>query len=378
MVGLTQTDSPLHKLLAGISGEGAQVAEDALVQGMAMGKNPRAVAPLLRQALGTTLTRALRITRTETLRAYREATRQSYQANGDVLEGWIWHAALDTRTCAACWTMHGTIHKLDEILDDHPNGRCAMQPLTKTWADIGEAIGVDLTGIEETRVTPELGVDVFVRLAAEEQIKILGPAKFAAWENGEFDLQDLIGRRQDPIWGGMRYEKSLKEILGAEVAKRWYVLPRAQDYEAMRDQLVSHWTEGSKRPLSVVMKMALQREFGLEGTVYNPNNYAFREGLVHRYQKIVRKMYEETQADLLRRNIKEIQLYRGLKEEVFRRGVIESYTSDQDTAIKFDGFVVLSEKVNASRVFMFYDGPGWKNGSFGQQWEYLVLFEEPT
>jgi|GEM_PF-859656 len=124
LLGMTQADSPLHRLLLSISGNGAQAAEDALVQGMLLGKNPRQVAREMRRALGVTLSRALTIARTETLRAHREATRASYQANNDIVTGWIWHSATDERTCAACWAMHGTEHKVDEILDDHPNGRC--------------------------------------------------------------------------------------------------------------------------------------------------------------------------------------------------------------------------------------------------------------
>jgi SPP1 gp7 family putative phage head morphogenesis protein len=212
LLGMTQADSPLHRLLMSISADGAQTAADALVRGMLLGQNPREVARDLRGALGSTLSRALTIARTETLRAHREATRASYQANSDIVKGWVWHSALDTRTCAACWTMHGTEHRLDEVLDDHPNGRCAMIPKTATWGEIGAEYGIDLSGIPDTNPEIESGISLFEKLPIEQQIVILGPAKYAAWKDGKFTLSDLVGRKRSREWGTMRYEKSLNEL----------------------------------------------------------------------------------------------------------------------------------------------------------------------
>lgn len=219
MLGFTRVGSPLHHLLRDIAGEGAKAAEDALVQGMLLGQNPREVAREMRRALGTTLIQALTIARTETLRAHREATRASYQANSDIVKGWIWHSAADERTCAACWAMHGTEHRLDEILDDHPNGRCAMIPKTRTWAEIGKQYGIDLSGVPDTNPEIEPGVLLFDKLPAEKQIKILGPAKWAAWKDGRFVLSDIVGRARSKEWGTHRFEKSLVQLLGEEKAK---------------------------------------------------------------------------------------------------------------------------------------------------------------
>jgi SPP1 gp7 family putative phage head morphogenesis protein len=213
LLGMLQADSPLHELLMDISASGAQAAEAALIRGMLLGQNPREVARELRNVLGTTLSRALTIARTETLRAHREATRASYQANSDIVSGWIWHAALDLRTCISCWVMHGTEHSVNEILDDHPNGRCAMIPKTATWAEIGDMYGIDLSGIPDTNPVIEAGVSLFEQLSESEQIAILGLEKYNAWQDGQFDLLDIVGRRWSRKWGTMRYEKSLNELL---------------------------------------------------------------------------------------------------------------------------------------------------------------------
>lgn len=218
LLGMTQPDSPLHRLLLSISQEGAQAAEDALVQGMLLGQNPREVARKMRQVLGTTLSRALTIARTETLRAHREATRASYQANSDIVAGWVWHSALDTRTCAACWAMHGTVHRIDEVLDDHPNGRCAMVPKTKTWSEIGQMYGVDLSDVPETSISFPTGAEIFEGLTSEEQIQILGMGKWQAWKEGKITLDSnqetgIVGRKRSKVWGSHRYERSLRELL---------------------------------------------------------------------------------------------------------------------------------------------------------------------
>lgn len=219
LVGMIQADSPLHRLLLSIAEDGAQAAEDALVQGMLLGQNPREVAREMRKVLGTTLSRALTISRTETLLAHREATRVSYQANSDIVKGWVWQSAADERTCAACWAMHGTEHRLDEILDDHPNGRCGMVPISKSWEEIGKQYGIDLSDVPDTNPEIEPGVLLFEKLPVEKQIKILGPAKYAAWKDGQFALSDVVGRARSREWGTHRYEKTLVELLGEKKAR---------------------------------------------------------------------------------------------------------------------------------------------------------------
>lgn len=124
LVGFASDGSPLRDLFGEISGSVADGVADTFVSSIAAGYNPRVTARLLRQAFGVGLRRALTIARTETIRAYTEATHRNYLANRDVVEAWVWCSALDSRTCPACWAMHGSIHPLDERLFDHPNGRC--------------------------------------------------------------------------------------------------------------------------------------------------------------------------------------------------------------------------------------------------------------
>ena len=214
LIGFLEDGSPLRELLEELGPSASKAVGQELVSGVGLGLSPREVASRVRKEFGGDLVRALRVARTETMRAYRETTRRSYEANGDIVGKWVWHAGLDNRTCAACWAMHGTVHPITERLDDHPNGRCAMVPLTKSWKEIGEQYGVDLSDVPETRIEIERGTELFGRLSPEDQVKILGPAKFAAYQNGEISLMDLVGRAQSRKWGSHRFEKSLKAVLG--------------------------------------------------------------------------------------------------------------------------------------------------------------------
>ncbi|HOV07051.1 MAG TPA: hypothetical protein PLV27_07320 [Anaerolineaceae bacterium] len=74
----------------------------------------------------------------------------------------------------------------------------------------GEVLGFDLD--EAEGIKPATGAEAFATLSNTEQLRILGPAKYAAWKEGKFRLGDLIGRKYDVQWGWTRYEKSMLEM----------------------------------------------------------------------------------------------------------------------------------------------------------------------
>jgi SPP1 gp7 family putative phage head morphogenesis protein len=169
-----------------------------LIRGVAAGSNPKATARRMVQRVegrfNGGLNRALVISRTETLDAHRAAAAVGQQQHADVLRGWEWLAALDERTCPSCWSQHGTIHPLDEPgPNDHQQGRCARNPLTQSWADLGFDIP------EPPSVTPD-AEQLFNDLTPEQQRQILGPARHTAWSEGRFDMSDWSARRETPGW----------------------------------------------------------------------------------------------------------------------------------------------------------------------------------
>jgi hypothetical protein len=196
MLGFLKPDGVLFKRLEGLAGFHAQKVADGLLEGIGLGYNPRKVAGMIQDLMGGGLTDALRMARTSNLYAYREATRANYIANDDVVKGWIWWAELDSDVCMSCVAMHGTIHPLDETLDDHHNGRCAMLPyLGDNPAD-------------------KTGEDWFNAQSEATQREMMGNDKFDAWKEGKFEFGNLSSTHTDDVYGEMRGETPLKDLIG--------------------------------------------------------------------------------------------------------------------------------------------------------------------
>jgi len=200
LLGFLSPDGPLYERLKLLAPATTQGVADAISEGVGLGHNPRKIADAVQNEFGKGLTSALRTVRTVQLWSYREANRATYIANSDILEGWIWHAAIgDPRTCMSCIVQHGTLHPLDENLNDHYNGRCAMIPKVK---------GID------SPVT-ESGIEMFEKLPEAQQRALMGVGKYEAWRAGRFQLPALSGEQRDDVYGKMRIEQSLKALIPA-------------------------------------------------------------------------------------------------------------------------------------------------------------------
>jgi hypothetical protein len=199
-VGMTAADSPLRAALVNRLGETvAQQMADALVTGIALGRNPRVIA---RQAMGAGLNYSLTTARTAQLYAYREASRASYQANRDIVSGWRWMATLGPRTCASCLAMHGTLHSVDEVLNDHHAGRCVAVAVVPLAARLG---------LPE----PDLGdAEAYLRSQPERvQREQMGAGIWEEWRSGRVQLRDLTTTYDDRVYGTMRRAPTLEQVL---------------------------------------------------------------------------------------------------------------------------------------------------------------------
>ncbi len=203
LLGFLSPDGELFKKLDKLPGYIAQQVADAIVEGVGLGKNPKAIAKAITKAFGMTLTDSLRMMRTVQLWSYREANRASYLANGDVVKGWIWYA--DTAgACPACLAMHGTEHPNTETLNDHHNGRCTMLPLV-----IGAKNDIPS------------GESIFSQLTEAEQKQRLGADKWQAWKDGAFSFGELATAHTDAVYGEMTGTTPLWQLLGAESPGRY-------------------------------------------------------------------------------------------------------------------------------------------------------------
>lgn len=161
MVGVARDGSPLGDLLASSYPAIRDVMTRELIRSVALGRNPRVTAALVRKATGMGLDRALTIARTEQMRVYREASRESYQAAG--CQFWQRISGLGENSCIACIVLDGEILPVSEPLDDHPNGLCfvpgtvaAGPPVSVATSRkyVGEVVSVGTASGNLVTVTP--------------------------------------------------------------------------------------------------------------------------------------------------------------------------------------------------------------------------------
>ena len=176
MAGLLADGSPLRSLLlnAAKQAECADRMTSALLEGTALGWNPRKTARAMGDGLAGGMDQALTVARSEQLRVYREANRQAMAASGLVAE-YMRLVTKDTRTCMACMVRDGERIAVERPLDEHPNGRCAQVPV--------------VVGFEPPQW--QSASDWFMTRSAEQQRAMMGTARWEAWRRGEFELSDL-------------------------------------------------------------------------------------------------------------------------------------------------------------------------------------------
>lgn len=196
MIGYAGDGTPLSKLLSQSYPETIAALTDTLISSTAKGVNPRDTARLMADAMAGNLTRALTIARTEQLRAYRQANREQMQASG-VVNGYVRRCALNDRTCMACIALDGTVYATDELMEVHPNDRCFMQPL--------------VAGLDPVQTTS--GAEWFQAQPEATQQSMMGPEKYAAWQDGQFQLEQLAKTSVDPVWGPTVRVASLSSLV---------------------------------------------------------------------------------------------------------------------------------------------------------------------
>ena len=206
MIGFAADGTPLAALMAAASVAGITATREALIRGIALGYGTARVAREVRDTLAIPLLRATTISRTEMHRAYREGVRQSMAANADLLEGWVWRAARDGRTCSACWAMDGTLHPASEVMAEHPNGRCAQVPRAKTYAEI-----LGDPSLPDNRVPLVTGEDRFAALSYARQREILGPGHHDLYRAG-LSLAAMVERLPNATWGPTMVLRPLSDL----------------------------------------------------------------------------------------------------------------------------------------------------------------------
>ena len=209
-VGFSADGTPLAELFAAMGEQAAANAGTVLTQAAVLGWGTAKIArEFQRVTTGMARHRSETIARTEMHRVYRAASRDTYYANADVVQGWMWRAHIDSRTCPACIVMDGTMHPVEDTLDGHPRCRCAMIPVTIPLP------GMDATAVRDARK----GAEWLKAQDAGTQDRILGPTKGDLLRRGQIDTQDLVRRVDDPTWGTTRREATIAEARASAAAR---------------------------------------------------------------------------------------------------------------------------------------------------------------
>lgn len=192
LISQWQLGSPISKHFDNITTDGASQVRTIIEDGIVRGISPRNYKTQIAQALDVPTWRGATIARTESMRAYRGAGSQVILANREYLDGWIWHASLSPRTCAACLAMHGTLHRVDEMLDSHVNCRCSQSPL--------------VTGDDRIFAS---GEEWLRAQSADVQRAALGKRGAQMFADGR-PLVDWVHTQPDPVWGMQRRARTPK------------------------------------------------------------------------------------------------------------------------------------------------------------------------
>lgn len=200
-------------------GEGSDRVAQIALRGIVSGRGPLAIARDVRQAVeGFAPWQANSLMRSLQLTAFRDAQAVVQAANADLITGVIRVAALDGRTCFACWALHGTRLEVGERVVDHRQGRC-----TSVVEVLGQTVGV-MTGPEvlDQMLSAERAGTLNERQTfVLNQMRELHGASMRAIEAGAADLRDFVKRDVDPVFGEVVTEASLRGVLG-DAAKDYY------------------------------------------------------------------------------------------------------------------------------------------------------------
>lgn len=208
LIGYVDSDA-MRQNFARFGENAAQDFADLMTSLTAQGKGSRFIARAMAGWTNVPLAWADNMARTTQNTSYRGANHAAMKANERLLDGWMWRAALDVRVCMSCISQHGTVHSVDETLNDHHRGRCAPVPVVRgsTWAQ---------------RV--ETGEAWYGRLPEGTQRRVAGDLLYTALREGDAGWSDLSKPYSDDVFGEMLRAASVRELV--ENPQRYIALRR--------------------------------------------------------------------------------------------------------------------------------------------------------
>lgn len=195
MAGMLGDGTPLNRLISRDYPLAIEGINQALINGVTLGKGYKQVADDMVMASRMAFERSVLIARTEINRAYRLSNTEQYRQSG-VVTGFK-RLVYKPTACFACLMMDGEVIPVSQELYDHPRGKCSAVPIT----------------IGGNTAQWETGEEWFKELSPAEQRQIMGNANFEAWKYGQItDLRDFVYMKPNEIWGPAPAIKNLNEM----------------------------------------------------------------------------------------------------------------------------------------------------------------------
>ena len=198
IAALARAGQPLNTILARNYPVTVSAITDQLLTGVAAGYNPRKIAnKIVKNGLSQGLNHILLVARDQANRAYREASRQQYEQSGLVTSYIRIAAKQPGRTCLACLALDGTEYATNDLMEVHPQDRCAMIPVVRRYP----------------KPTFPAGEVYFTSLDVNTQRDWMGEARYELWKAGQFKFKDMAKIINNDVWGPSAQVKPIKELV---------------------------------------------------------------------------------------------------------------------------------------------------------------------
>lgn len=196
IAALARADNPLALLLSNAYPETAKAITDALLSGLALGKNPRITARMMvNDGLATSLNHALLLNRDQSIRASRLAALQQYQTSGLVVA--YKRICAKRNSCIACLLTDGQFYPLTQPFHAHCQCRCGCIPILKN---------------NHREITWQTGKTWLEAQSSQEQREILGTQRYTLWKTGHVRLEDFVSIKHSEVWGDSFYPTPVKHF----------------------------------------------------------------------------------------------------------------------------------------------------------------------
>jgi len=323
-------------------------------RGVRGGNSTKQIKDELRKRFRISDSRAQRIARTEISQLNAQITKQREQELG--IEQFIWMTAEDERVR----DRHAEWHMRTFEWDDPPNGQTPGEPVNCRCTARPDMSDI----LEEAEISED---DRQARIERQQRMS----------EKATKDR--MKARANPPRKVRRRREEIIERRLNSDSEKRVRsFLNQTRDnpperFDQRQRRLLDNWVRGSRRKVSVEAKQAAKEEFGFGGIAYSRQKFDFPKSILTKTRSDLRTIYNNSQTSFAERGTKTVRLYRGLKTNVTSPGALESWTTDRKIAESFNGAGVIARDVPVERILAGHDLPGWENGPFGNQKEYVVM-----